>query len=187
MQKAQKQFQKPWSVRNKREVESGRNDHIKTLNKLNSQQILRPIYVERAHCGLVQQVKRGRTLFHIFFLPILSSCSRSGRQKSVKALAKCGQRKASCNREREIHNKSICNQRIESLKIHFYRKGLSFRTHRRLLAIYIHFQSAGGPLIGRFLGPRKKTSLQKSILLEVFLQYKYVFMPTSQCFEYLPV
>ena len=112
--------------------------------------------------------------FHIFFLPILSSCSRSGRQKSVKALAKCGQRKASCNREREIHNKSICNQRIESLKIHFYRKGLSFRTHRRLLAIYIHFQSAGGPLLGRFLGPRKKPSLQKSILLEVFLQYKYV-------------
>lgn len=80
--------------------------------------------------------------FHIFFLPILSSCSRSGRQKSVKALAKCGQRKASCNRgrEREIHKKSICNQGIESLKIHFYRKGLSFRTHRRLLAI-IHFQS----------------------------------------------
>ena len=73
--------------------------------------------------------------FHIFFLPILSSCSRSGRQKSVKALAKCGQRKASCNREREIHKKSICNQGIESLKIHFYRKGLSFHTHRRLLAI----------------------------------------------------
>ena len=58
-------------------------------------------------------------------------------QKSVKALAKCGQRKASCNREREklyIRNQSV-TRGLKAWKYTFIRKSLSFPTHRRLLAI----------------------------------------------------